>query len=47
MKNIRGERMKKVVLVCLLIAIATLLLGDSFKGYVYLDENKNGVLDQG
>lgn len=39
--------MKKVVLVCLLIAIATLLLGDSFKGYVYLDENKNGVLDQG
>ncbi|MEA1883777.1 MAG: hypothetical protein U9N62_04560 [Thermotogota bacterium] len=39
--------MKKVILICLFIAITTLLLGNSFKGYVYLDENKNGVLDPG
>jgi len=39
--------MKKMLITCFLLLAFTLLLADSFKGYVFLDDNQNGLFDQG
>jgi len=38
--------MKKWVITCILICSYALLFADSFSGFVFLDENKNGTFDQ-
>ncbi|MFW6248315.1 MAG: calcineurin-like phosphoesterase C-terminal domain-containing protein [Bacteroidota bacterium] len=38
--------MKKVIVCILLFLCVTLLFSESFKGVVFLDKNKNGLLDQ-
>jgi len=39
--------MKRVIIIILLSFLVTMVFAESFMGYVYLDENKNSVFDEG